>query len=558
MPPAHGDPLPETIGPYTVLSRIGAGGMASIYRAAHRDDPREVALKVLAVHLATNSATRRRFKREADTLLRLQHPHILPVYDIGEANGTPYFAMRLLSGRTLDDRLREGPLPLPEAAHILGQIADALDFAHAQGVIHRDVKPGNILFDDAGEPYLADFGVARIMGADARSSMTGDFIGTATYASPEQCRSADISPASDTYSLGVVAFQMLAGTPPFSGVNIITLIKQHLDSPVPNPRKFNPALPPAVAGVLAKALAKPPGDRYTSAAAFSQALDRALDLVTRPQGIDDNAWLYEDRPVRPAPPSQPEPPPETPPPQSEEPAPNAAPIADTPTGDESTGPPDYPPPGRILGATRVVTPHVPRWMPVGVYASLAISLAGLLVAAAILISRLVDSGPALDATIRDTALGISVDYPGTWNAATTRAALLFAPHGPSIVLSDGPVPPEGPYDAATLVIVVQRLDPVSVFGLPIACRAEIPQSPAAAFDCTSARGAVAPAYERFDAPYGRGVRLHGALPPTRATYPIVLLPGDEDEWLAVIVAHWNGYPGAQELLDRIAQSVRPM
>lgn len=114
MPPAHGDLLPEAIGPYTVLGKIGASGMASIYRAVHCDDAREVALKVLAVHLAANTATRRRFQREADTLLRLQHPHILPVYDIGEADGMPYFAMRLLSERTLDDRLRAGALPPQE------------------------------------------------------------------------------------------------------------------------------------------------------------------------------------------------------------------------------------------------------------------------------------------------------------------------------------------------------------------------------------------------------------------------------------------------------------
>ncbi|WP_119067276.1 serine/threonine-protein kinase [Aggregatilinea lenta] len=542
MPPAHGDPLPESIGPYTVLDRIGAGGMASIYRATHRDDGREVALKVLAVHLAANTATRRRFEREASTLLRLQHPHILPVYDIGETDGTPYFAMRLLSGRTLDDRLHEGTLTADEAANILSQLASALDFAHEQGIIHRDVKPGNILVDDEGTLYLADFGVARLMGGDAHTSMTGDFIGTATYASPEQCRSETITPASDLYSLGVLTFQMLAGAPPFSGANIIALIKQHLDAPVPDPCAYNPELPPDAGSVLAKALAKQPEDRYSTAAAFSQAMDRALGRVERPDGIDDANWLFEGHPVPPAPPLEPDREPDGP-----EPDVNHAIDADA----DTDGPPDM----RVLG-TRPLAGHGPGWLRLGVYASLVVSVIGLVVAAAILTVRVLDDGPALGGITHDAALGVTVHYPAAWHVATTRADLLFAPRGPSLILSDRSVPPEGPYDAATLVIVVQRLDPASVFGVPAACRSEIAQGPREAFDCARARGAIVPTYDRFETPAGRGIRLSGTLPPTRATYPIVLLStGQDDAWLAVIVVHWNGYPGARNLLDRIARSI---
>jgi serine/threonine-protein kinase len=555
MPPAHGGPLPESIGPYKVLGKIGAGGMASIYRAVHPKDGREVALKVLAMHLASKSATRRRFQREADTLLRLQHPHILPVYDIGEADGTPYFAMRLLSGHTLENRMHDSLLTANDAAYILRQIAGALDFAHEQGVIHRDVKPGNILFDDDGEPYLADFGVARIMGADVRTSMTGDFIGTATYASPEQCRSEGITPASDIYSLGVVSYEMLTGTPPFSGANILALIKQHLDAPVPDPCDFDPTLPPDTAGVLAKALAKRPADRYSTATVLSQAIDRALGLEQRPDGVEDAEWLYEGRPLPPRPPEgapAPEPPPVFGEPDT---APHDAEPDDIHEIDEdSDANEDEPPANRVLAAAPA--PHLPRWARPGVYASLVVSIVGLLVAGTVLGTRLFASGPSLDATTRDQQLGITIKHPGGWSAASTHGALLFASRGSSLVLSDRAVPPEGPYTNASLVIVVQRLDPVSVFGVPEACRAEIERNPAAAFDCASARGAVTPTYDDFPSAYGHGVRLDGTLPPTRATYPIILLPGEGDRWLAVIVAHWDGYPGTRDLFDHIAQSIR--
>jgi len=270
---------------YFLLSRIGTGGSAVIYRAHDARDDRYVALKVLPRHFAENHELYRSFVREAQMAARLTHPHILPVYEYGEADGVPYIAMRLVDGGTLDSFVREGPLPLPFIARVLGDIAGALDYAHAEGVIHRDLKPDNILFDAEGTLYLGDFGVAHDGDNTGAQTNPADFTGTAAYASPEQCRGEPLTASADIYSLGVLLFEMLTGRRPFTGPTPLAVMYQHLGQPAPNPLLDRPDLPPMLADVMHNALAKEPATRYRSAGALSAALNRAL--ATQPHAAED-------------------------------------------------------------------------------------------------------------------------------------------------------------------------------------------------------------------------------------------------------------------------------
>jgi serine/threonine-protein kinase len=272
----NGQQLACTVGPYELLDRLGSGGMGHVYRARlPGEGPAALAIKVVSLRSSPQRAAQRQnFLREAQTATRLRHPHILPVYDYGESNGQLYLVMKLVEGGTLADRIAQGPLPLGDVAAILTQIAGALDYAHARGVIHRDIKPQNILFDTGGDAYLSDFGVAQHtprVGAGGNS-----FTGTAAYASPEQCRGEELTSASDLYALGVLTFEMLTGVLPFQGVTVLALMHQHLHQPPPDPCVLRPELPPAVTEVIQRALAKRPSARYRSAAAFSATLNRAL------------------------------------------------------------------------------------------------------------------------------------------------------------------------------------------------------------------------------------------------------------------------------------------
>lgn len=264
-------------GKYTILKRLGAGGMAAVYRARVEGSERHVALKIMPVHLAARDTLRQRFMREVRTASRLKHPHILPIYDHGEDGGTPYIVMKLVDGGTLDTIIEaHNPLPLRFVARTLAQVADALDYAHEQGVIHRDLKPENILFDRKGHAYLGDFGIARLNESTESLTGLGGFIGTAAYASPEQCRGEAITPGSDIYSLGVVLYEMLTGVQPFTGSSALAIMHQHISEAAPNPLKHRPELPIGINDVMRKALAKLPTVRYQSATAMSQALNHAL------------------------------------------------------------------------------------------------------------------------------------------------------------------------------------------------------------------------------------------------------------------------------------------
>ena len=274
MSPFPTGPLPRPIGPYLVVGKIGEGGMANVYRARHARTGDEVALKVLALHLEQQPEARTRFRDEAARIQSLRHPHILPVYDYGEDGDIPYLAMRLLSGRSLRDLLTGAPLHPADVARIVWQLAGALVAAHAHGIVHRDVKPANVLLDDESAPYLADFGIAAVLG----EATPGEFVGTPAYASPEQCLGEPVTPASDQYALGVIAFEMLTGRRPFEGPTALNVLSQQVSAPPPDPLALNPALPPGIRAVFETALAKQPARRYPNATAFSAALDSALGI----------------------------------------------------------------------------------------------------------------------------------------------------------------------------------------------------------------------------------------------------------------------------------------
>ena len=205
---------PQKFGRYEIKAEIGRGGMATVYHAYDPRFEREVALKVLPREMLHDPQFRTRFEREAKTIAMLEHPAIVPVYDFGEEDGQPYFVMRYMTGGSLSDRMKHGPMTIQEVAHLFERLAPALDEAHAKGIIHRDLKPGNILFDQYGEPYISDFGIAKI--AATQTNVTGSaIVGTPAYMSPEQAQGEGIDGRSDIYGLGVILFEMLTGQQPY-------------------------------------------------------------------------------------------------------------------------------------------------------------------------------------------------------------------------------------------------------------------------------------------------------------------------------------------------------
>jgi serine/threonine protein kinase/tetratricopeptide (TPR) repeat protein len=273
-----GIPVGSRIGSYTVVRELGRGGMATVYLASDPRHNRSVAVKLLHVD-ASSALGSDRFRREIEVLAQLQHPHILPLYDSGESNGRLYYVMPYVGGETLRDRIKRlGPLPLDEVRRLTTDVASALDYAHRQNIVHRDVKPANILVDDE-HAMVADFGIAHraIEDDTGQLTATGIVIGTPAYMSPEQAGgSPHLDARSDIYSLGCVVFEMLTGQPPFRATSAHQVIARHVSEPVPSARAVRPTLPPAVDDVLRQALAKSPEDRFGSARDFMNALDDAL------------------------------------------------------------------------------------------------------------------------------------------------------------------------------------------------------------------------------------------------------------------------------------------
>jgi Tol biopolymer transport system component len=259
---------------YVIERELGAGGMATVYLAEDLRHRRKVAIKVLRPELAAALGAER-FLREIETTAGLRHPHILPLYDSGDADGFLFYVMPLVEGESLRDRLdREKQLPLDDALAIAREVADALGYAHARGIVHRDIKPENILLE-GGHAVVADFGIARAVSAAGgdRLTQTGMAVGTPLYMSPEQAAGeSDLDGRSDLYSLGCVLYEMLAGQPPFTGPTVEAVARQHITVDAAPVTNLRPAVPPAVAGALARTLAKNPADRFSGAARFAEAL----------------------------------------------------------------------------------------------------------------------------------------------------------------------------------------------------------------------------------------------------------------------------------------------
>jgi serine/threonine protein kinase len=270
----------RTLGPYKIEAPLGKGGMAAVYRAYQASVKRYVAIKVMSSEIAGAAGFVERFEREAQVIAQLEHPHILPVIDYGSDGGVPYIVMRYIEGGSLDDRMRQRALSLQETARFINQIASALDYAHRRGVVHRDLKPNNVLLDKEENCYLTDFGIARLTGSDNRLTATGTVMGTPAYMSPEQAMGRTVDSRSDIYTLGVMLYEMVLSKMPFMADTPAALIFQHVyEQPTP-PKQIKPDLPDAVVRVLDRALAKSPDARFQLASELAKAFDDAIRGVS--------------------------------------------------------------------------------------------------------------------------------------------------------------------------------------------------------------------------------------------------------------------------------------
>ncbi len=263
-------------GRYQIKEKLGMGGMSVVYRALDTESDRDVALKILHIHMADDDNLVRRFRREAQIAKHLQHPHIIRIYDYGEVKQRPYITMQFMTGGSLAQLFaRPVKIKLDGAVQLLKIIGSALDYAHQQGVVHRDLKLENILLDEHYQPILSDFGIAHLSEA-TRLTSTGQRFGTPLYMSPEQARGVRaLDYRSDLYSLAVMTYLMATGYFPFSGGDSLVILNQHLNMYPPLPTQLNPQLPPEVNRVLLRGLGKNPEDRYESATAFVDAFAEA-------------------------------------------------------------------------------------------------------------------------------------------------------------------------------------------------------------------------------------------------------------------------------------------
>src|SRR5215208_964306 len=283
-------------GRYRVIGRLGSGGMADVYLAEDTQLGRRVALKLLYRRFAEDAEFVERFRREASSAARLQHPNVVQVFDRGEWDGTYYIAMEFLEGRNLKQIVRDhGPLEPALAVDIVLQILKAARFAHRRGVVHRDIKPHNVIVDAEGRAKVTDFGIALAGASDMTE--TGSIMGTAQYLSPEQAQGQPVDARSDLYSIGVVLYELLTGVVPFDAESPVTVaLKQISEAPVPAIQR-NPAIPPALDAVVMHAMRKDPGARFQDADEFIAALDQALagGYVETTTVVVDEPLVEEDR-----------------------------------------------------------------------------------------------------------------------------------------------------------------------------------------------------------------------------------------------------------------------
>jgi serine/threonine protein kinase len=269
--------MPERIGPYRIESVLGVGGMGQVYRAVGPDGG-PVALKLVKADLARDQTFRKRFDREARIAQQVSHPNVVPVLDTGEENGIPYLAQRFVGNGNLADRIeQDGQLQLDTITKVCDEVAAGLDALHQNGLVHRDVKPANILLDETGTAFITDFGLAK----DSQGSLLtrpGQALGSLDYMSPEQIRSEEVSAATDVYSLGCVMWECLVGAPPFADRQGMRVLWAHLQDAPPNPCERRADVPAGVGASILHAVEKDPADRPQSAGEFARLLRSAAGL----------------------------------------------------------------------------------------------------------------------------------------------------------------------------------------------------------------------------------------------------------------------------------------
>src|SRR6266536_1646350 len=265
-------------GDYKLLEEIGRGGQGVVYRAHQKSLNRTVALKVIGLGHWATEAHLKRFRREAEAAARLEHPGIVPIHEVGEHDGSCYFSMKFIEGGQLDAVARREAMPIRRAAQLIAKVARIVHYAHEHHILHRDIKPGNILLDGKGEPHLTDFGLARLVETESTVTRTMEVLGTPSYMAPEQAvgNNAAISAITDVYGIGAVLYQLLTGHPPFAGGTTYETIKLLLDAEPRQPRLWNARIDRDVSTICLKCLEKDPKRRYSSALALAEDLERWL------------------------------------------------------------------------------------------------------------------------------------------------------------------------------------------------------------------------------------------------------------------------------------------
>ena len=275
VPPS---PMLMDFGDYELLEQIGRGGQGVVFRARQKSLNRTVALKIIGLGQWATEAHLKRFRLEAEAAARLEHPGIVPIHEVGERDGSCYFSMKFVEGGQLDEVVRREPMPIRQAVEFIAKVARIVHYAHEHGILHRDIKPGNILLDAKGEPHLTDFGLARLVESESSVTHTLDVLGTPSYMAPEQAvgNNAAVSSVTDVYGLGAVLYQLLTGQPPFAGGTTYETIKLLLDTEPRQPRLLNPKIDRDLSTICLKCLEKDPKRRYSSALALAEDLERWL------------------------------------------------------------------------------------------------------------------------------------------------------------------------------------------------------------------------------------------------------------------------------------------
>ncbi|MGZ4799503.1 MAG: serine/threonine-protein kinase [Acidimicrobiia bacterium] len=432
-------------GRYRIERRLGGGGFGDVYLAIDTNPqlPRRVALKVLKRELARDQNFRDRFIRESQLAIEIDHhPNIVPVYDAGEEAGTLFIAMRFIPGQNLQELLvANGRLSAARSAEVIGAIASALEVAHSVGIVHRDVKPANILInEETDQVYLADLGLTKRVDADSVLTMTGMFMGTLSYVSPEQLDNQNVDARSDIYSLGCVLFECLTGRPPFVG-GLDAVIAAHIRQPPPTVTAFRPELGPAIDAVIARAMAKQPHDRYQSAnelgAATIAALRDAPTVAPTPASEEPPPWWSQPSTPTPTPPDL-VPPPVPPTPTPPATAPPSQPPPSPPAYSQPPSAPYYPPPMSQPPPSGGSGKSTKRGLIIGAAAAFVLLLVGIGVVVALASSSSSSNGGGSTSTSRSTT---STSKSSTLNAKQ-QALLTHVPADiRSSCSSESPSPP---------------------------------------------------------------------------------------------------------------------